>query len=137
MSCVCESATAAVQLPSSSSTGETSRGGKLTLPLVELTWWTLLGQRITLRGGISRKMLKKRELLLSDRQQSSEDETMVPVLTSRKASELPVNEVACILQADLQLGLTQEEVSRRRAYHGWNEFDINEEEPLWKKYLLQ
>uniref|UniRef100_A0A669EQL1 Calcium-transporting ATPase n=1 Tax=Oreochromis niloticus TaxID=8128 RepID=A0A669EQL1_ORENI len=27
-----------------------------------------------------------------------EDETMVPVLTSRKASELPVNEVACILQ---------------------------------------
>uniref|UniRef100_A0A4W6DNU5 Calcium-transporting ATPase n=1 Tax=Lates calcarifer TaxID=8187 RepID=A0A4W6DNU5_LATCA len=70
-------------------------------------------------------------------QQSSEDETMVPVLTSRKASELPVNEVACILQADLQLGLSQEEVSRRRAYHGWNEFDINEEEPLWKKYLLQ
>uniref|UniRef100_A0A4W6DNJ9 P-type Ca(2+) transporter n=1 Tax=Lates calcarifer TaxID=8187 RepID=A0A4W6DNJ9_LATCA len=76
-------------------------------------------------------------LQLSDRQQSSEDETMVPVLTSRKASELPVNEVACILQADLQLGLSQEEVSRRRAYHGWNEFDINEEEPLWKKYLLQ
>uniref|UniRef100_A0A4W6DML8 Calcium-transporting ATPase n=1 Tax=Lates calcarifer TaxID=8187 RepID=A0A4W6DML8_LATCA len=42
-----------------------------------------------------------------------------------------------VLQADLQLGLSQEEVSRRRAYHGWNEFDINEEEPLWKKYLLQ
>ncbi|XP_030249261.1 calcium-transporting ATPase type 2C member 1-like [Sparus aurata] len=82
-------------------------------------------------------MLKKRELLLSERQPSSEDETMVPVLTSRKASELPVNEVACVLQADLQLGLTQEEVSRRRAYHGWNEFDISEEEPLWRKYILQ
>uniref|UniRef100_A0A7N6AYE8 Calcium-transporting ATPase n=1 Tax=Anabas testudineus TaxID=64144 RepID=A0A7N6AYE8_ANATE len=70
-----------------------------------------------------------------------EDETMVPVLTSRKASELPVNEAACTLQvkypADLQLGLTQEEVSRRRAYHGWNEFDISEEEPLWKKYISQ
>ncbi|KAM3872898.1 calcium-transporting ATPase type 2C member 1 [Diretmus argenteus] len=62
---------------------------------------------------------------------------MVPVLASKKASELPVNEVACILQADLQLGLTQEEVTRRRAYHGWNEFDINEEEPLWKKYISQ
>uniref|UniRef100_A0A665U5S4 Calcium-transporting ATPase n=1 Tax=Echeneis naucrates TaxID=173247 RepID=A0A665U5S4_ECHNA len=62
---------------------------------------------------------------------------MVPVLSSRKASELPVNEVVCILQADLQLGLTQEEVSQRRAYHGWNEFDINEEEPLWKKYISQ
>uniref|UniRef100_A0A7N8YQM1 Calcium-transporting ATPase n=1 Tax=Mastacembelus armatus TaxID=205130 RepID=A0A7N8YQM1_9TELE len=68
---------------------------------------------------------------------SGEDETMVPVLTSRKASELPVNEVACILQAELQLGLTQDEVVRRRAYHGWNEFDISEDEPLWKKYISQ
>ncbi|KAM6935273.1 calcium-transporting ATPase type 2C member 1 [Lycodopsis pacificus] len=81
-------------------------------------------------------MLKKRELLLSQRQ-FSEDETMVPVLTSRKASELPVHEVVCVLQADLQVGLNQEEVSRRRAYHGWNEFDISEEEPLWKKYISQ
>uniref|UniRef100_A0A673B2S3 P-type Ca(2+) transporter n=1 Tax=Sphaeramia orbicularis TaxID=375764 RepID=A0A673B2S3_9TELE len=24
-----------------------------------------------------------------------------------------------------------------RNYHGWNEFDINEEEPLWKKYISQ
>uniref|UniRef100_A0A3Q1B0R5 Calcium-transporting ATPase n=1 Tax=Amphiprion ocellaris TaxID=80972 RepID=A0A3Q1B0R5_AMPOC len=71
------------------------------------------------------------------KQPSSDDETMVPVLTSRKASELPVNEVVCILQADQQLGLTQEEVSRRRVYHGWNEFDISEEEPLWKKYISQ
>ncbi|XP_051999926.1 calcium-transporting ATPase type 2C member 1 isoform X2 [Xyrauchen texanus] len=62
---------------------------------------------------------------------------MVPVVTSKKASELPVNEVACLLQADLQFGLTQEEVARRRAYHGWNEFDISEDEPLWKKYILQ
>uniref|UniRef100_A0A3P8U1A6 Calcium-transporting ATPase n=1 Tax=Amphiprion percula TaxID=161767 RepID=A0A3P8U1A6_AMPPE len=76
-------------------------------------------------------------LQLSERQPSSDDETMVPVLTSRKASELPVNEVVCILQADQQLGLTQEEVSRRRVYHGWNEFDISEEEPLWKKYISQ
>uniref|UniRef100_A0A673JI70 Calcium-transporting ATPase n=1 Tax=Sinocyclocheilus rhinocerous TaxID=307959 RepID=A0A673JI70_9TELE len=62
---------------------------------------------------------------------------MVPVLTSKKASELPVNEVACALQADLQFGLTREEVTRRRAYHGWNEFDISEDEPLWKKYISQ
>ncbi|TNN30759.1 Calcium-transporting ATPase type 2C member 1 [Liparis tanakae] len=62
---------------------------------------------------------------------------MVPVLTSRKASELPVHEVVCVLQADLQRGLSPEEVSRRRSYHGWNEFDISEEEPLWRKYLSQ
>lgn len=40
-------------------------------------------------------------------------------------------------QADLQVGLSQEEVERRRKYHGWNEFDISEGEPLWKKYILQ
>ncbi|XP_058231739.1 calcium-transporting ATPase type 2C member 1 isoform X3 [Hemibagrus wyckioides] len=62
---------------------------------------------------------------------------MVPVLTSKRASELPVNEVVCALQADLQFGLTDAEVSRRRAYHGWNEFDISEDEPLWRKYLSQ
>ncbi|XP_073782630.1 calcium-transporting ATPase type 2C member 1 isoform X1 [Danio rerio] len=70
-------------------------------------------------------------------QPDSKDETMVPVLTSKKASELPVNEVACALQADLQFGLNREEVERRRTYHGWNEFDISEDEPLWKKYLSQ
>ncbi|KAK7879565.1 hypothetical protein WMY93_033726 [Mugilogobius chulae] len=67
----------------------------------------------------------------------SEDENMVPVLSSKKASELPVNEVACILQADLQRGLSHDEVARRRRYHGWNEFDISEEEPLWRKYISQ
>lgn len=45
--------------------------------------------------------------------------------------------LCCRWQADLQLGLTQDEVSRRRAYHGWNEFDITEEEPLWRKYISQ
>ncbi|KAM8827052.1 calcium-transporting ATPase type 2C member 1 isoform 1-T1 [Synchiropus picturatus] len=82
-------------------------------------------------------MLKTRERLLSEREASSDDETMVPVLTSKKASELPVNEAACVLQADLQRGLSQVEVDRRRVYHGWNEFDISEDEPLWKKYILQ
>nr|XP_055066946.1 calcium-transporting ATPase type 2C member 1 isoform X1 [Misgurnus anguillicaudatus] len=76
-------------------------------------------------------------LRLVECQPPCEDETMVPVLTSKRASELAVNEVACVLQADLQFGLTQEEVERRRAYHGWNEFDISEDEPLWKKYLSQ
>uniref|UniRef100_A0A3P9M136 Calcium-transporting ATPase n=1 Tax=Oryzias latipes TaxID=8090 RepID=A0A3P9M136_ORYLA len=82
-------------------------------------------------------MMKKRDPLLSESQPCSEDENMVPVLTSRRASELPVNEVVCTLQADLQGGLTQEEVCRRRAYHGWNEFDISEDEPLWRKYMSQ
>ncbi|KAF4102896.1 calcium-transporting ATPase type 2C member 1 isoform X1 [Onychostoma macrolepis] len=82
-------------------------------------------------------MQKKKDPLLAECQPQCENETMIPVLTSKKASELPVNEVACALQADLQFGLTQEEVTRRRVYHGWNEFDISEDEPLWKKYLSQ
>ncbi|XP_073702611.1 calcium-transporting ATPase type 2C member 1 isoform X1 [Garra rufa] len=82
-------------------------------------------------------MQKKKDPLLAECQPHCENETMIPVLTSKKASELPVNEVACALQADLQFGLTQEEVTRRRAYHGWNEFDISEDEPLWKKYICQ
>uniref|UniRef100_A0A8C9SV28 Calcium-transporting ATPase n=1 Tax=Scleropages formosus TaxID=113540 RepID=A0A8C9SV28_SCLFO len=76
-------------------------------------------------------------LKLAEDHPTSEDETMVPVLASKKASELPVNEVAYILQADLQYGLSHSEVTRRRAYHGWNEFDISEDEPLWKKYISQ
>ncbi|XP_069767126.1 calcium-transporting ATPase type 2C member 1 isoform X2 [Narcine bancroftii] len=67
----------------------------------------------------------------------SENEIMIPALSSRRASELPVDEVASILQGDLHNGLKNSEISRRRAYHGWNEFEINEDEPLWKKYISQ
>uniref|UniRef100_A0A8B9TGR4 Calcium-transporting ATPase n=1 Tax=Anas platyrhynchos TaxID=8839 RepID=A0A8B9TGR4_ANAPL len=63
--------------------------------------------------------------------------TMIPVLSSKKASELPIDEVASILQANLQNGLKNCEVCHRRAFHGWNEFDISEDEPLWKKYISQ
>ncbi|KAK6490588.1 calcium-transporting ATPase type 2C member 1 isoform X1 [Huso huso] len=87
--------------------------------------------------GSSGKMLNSRKLMRVEDLPCCEDEKMVPVLTSKRASELPVNEVACILQADLQYGLSHSEVSHRRAYHGWNEFDIGEEEPLWKKYISQ
>uniref|UniRef100_W5M0D2 Calcium-transporting ATPase n=1 Tax=Lepisosteus oculatus TaxID=7918 RepID=W5M0D2_LEPOC len=82
-------------------------------------------------------LTRKRYSVLVESLPHCEDENMVPVLASKKASELPVNEVACLLQADLQYGLRHGEVSRRRAYHGWNEFDISEDEPLWKKYISQ
>uniref|UniRef100_A0A8B9RBD0 P-type Ca(2+) transporter n=1 Tax=Astyanax mexicanus TaxID=7994 RepID=A0A8B9RBD0_ASTMX len=49
--------------------------------------------------------------------------------------QLPIR-LLCFL-ADLQFGLSHDEVLRRRVYHGWNEFDISEEEPLWKKYISQ
>uniref|UniRef100_A0A8C0GDL3 Calcium-transporting ATPase n=1 Tax=Chelonoidis abingdonii TaxID=106734 RepID=A0A8C0GDL3_CHEAB len=42
-----------------------------------------------------------------------------------------------IAYADLQNGLKNCEVCHRRTFHGWNEFDISEDEPLWKKYISQ
>ncbi|XP_078457911.1 calcium-transporting ATPase type 2C member 1 isoform X1 [Lampetra fluviatilis] len=65
------------------------------------------------------------------------NETMIRVLPSKEAAALAVDEVACMLQASLQSGLATSEVLHRRAYHGWNEFEINEEEPLWRKYISQ
>lgn len=44
-------------------------------------------------------------LQLSETRPFSEDDNMVPVLTSKKASEIPVNEVACILQVGRQRGV--------------------------------
>uniref|UniRef100_UPI00358E72F4 calcium-transporting ATPase type 2C member 1 isoform X1 n=1 Tax=Myxine glutinosa TaxID=7769 RepID=UPI00358E72F4 len=66
-----------------------------------------------------------------------ENDTMIQVLTSKNAAGLTTEEVASELQADLQKGLKWAEALRRRAYHGWNDFDINQEEPLWRKYLDQ
>ncbi|XP_055514522.1 calcium-transporting ATPase type 2C member 1 isoform X1 [Leucoraja erinacea] len=84
-------------------------------------------------------MLRSAGIPGSEEVYHSENEIMIPVLSSRRASELPVDEVASILQVlgDLHNGLKNCEISRRRAYHGWNEFEINEDEPLWKKYISQ
>lgn len=82
-------------------------------------------------------MLRSAGIPGSEEVYHSENEIMIPVLSSRRASELPVDEVASILQGDLHNGLKNCEISRRRAYHGWNEFEINEDEPLWKKYISQ
>uniref|UniRef100_A0A8C5PHD1 Calcium-transporting ATPase n=1 Tax=Leptobrachium leishanense TaxID=445787 RepID=A0A8C5PHD1_9ANUR len=81
--------------------------------------------------------LESREDSEFDSPSGAENDKMIPVLSSKKASELPVSEVAWILKADLQTGLDNAEVCHRRASHGWNEFDISEDEPLWKKYISQ
>jgi len=41
------------------------------------------------------------------------------------------------LQADVNWGLSEGEVARRRKSHGYNEFEIKQDDPLWKKYLMQ
>jgi len=61
-------------------------------------------------------------------------------LTQMRASEAAVSPVADVvhrLGSDCSQGLLCEEVGRRQQLHGLNEFEIREEDPLWRKYLNQ
>ncbi|XP_058702038.1 calcium-transporting ATPase type 2C member 2 isoform X3 [Poecile atricapillus] len=40
-------------------------------------------------------------------------------------------------EVDLQTGLSECSVLQRRSKHGWNEFSVENTEPIWKKYLDQ
>ncbi len=62
------------------------------------------------------------------------------IMTSMKteqATALSYQEVASVLQTNLHHGLNEEEAVNRKRIHGFNEFEISEDEPLWKKYLGQ
>ncbi|XP_041377017.1 calcium-transporting ATPase type 2C member 1-like [Gigantopelta aegis] len=64
-------------------------------------------------------------------------EAMMASLKSDKAVHMSVEEVSEMCQTNLDLGLTTDEVTRRKHIYGPNEFEITKEEPLWKKYLGQ
>lgn len=58
-------------------------------------------------------------------------------LTGEHASSLTVGEVEWQLQSSIRDGLSWKEADNRRKILGPNEFIVNEEEPLWKKYIEQ
>lgn len=61
-------------------------------------------------------------------------------LTHMRASEAAVSPVADVIHrlgSDSDKGLQCTEAERRQQMHGLNEFDIREEDPLWRKYLNQ
>lgn len=62
---------------------------------------------------------------------------MMVHLRSDEAASLTYQNVASRLRTNLHSGLHQDEAEHRRKIHGFNEFEITEEEPLWKKYLGQ
>ena len=64
-------------------------------------------------------------------------EEMMKLMTSVQACQLTASETADYLEVDPSVGLTTEEVVKRRFIHGNNDFDISEDKPLWKKYLEQ
>lgn len=61
----------------------------------------------------------------------------VGTMRSSEAAVSTASDVIQRLETDSTRGLTTEEVEKRRKLHGFNEFDIKEDEPLWLKYLNQ
>lgn len=60
---------------------------------------------------------------------------MMSLLSPERAGCMTVSEVVEATKADVENGLNFEEITQRRSFHGFNEFEITKEEPLWKKYL--
>ncbi|XP_074864365.1 calcium-transporting ATPase type 2C member 2 isoform X2 [Carettochelys insculpta] len=61
----------------------------------------------------------------------------VTALPPREACKCHKEDLAKSLQVDLQTGLSEFSVLQRRVKHGWNEFIVDNKEPIWKKYLDQ
>jgi len=58
-------------------------------------------------------------------------------LRTEDASKQPYEEVSARLQSDLRNGLSWNEVEYRLKICGYNELEMKEEEPLWRKYIEQ
>ncbi|NWI81334.1 AT2C2 ATPase, partial [Dryoscopus gambensis] len=66
-----------------------------------------------------------------------EQEKEVAVLPPKDACKCHKEDLARALNVDLQTGLSEFSVLQRRSKHGWNEFSVENTEPVWKKYLDQ
>ncbi|KAM4640282.1 calcium-transporting ATPase type 2C member 2 isoform 1-T1 [Amazona ochrocephala] len=66
-----------------------------------------------------------------------EQEKEVAVLAPKDACKCHKEDLAKALNVDLQTGLSECSVLQRRLKHGWNEFSVENTEPIWKKYLDQ
>uniref|UniRef100_A0A8C3PTL3 Calcium-transporting ATPase n=1 Tax=Calidris pygmaea TaxID=425635 RepID=A0A8C3PTL3_9CHAR len=66
-----------------------------------------------------------------------EQEKEVTVLPPKDACKCHKEDLAKALHVDLQTGLSEVSVLQRRLKHGWNEFSVENTEPIWKKYLDQ
>ena len=60
---------------------------------------------------------------------------MMTFLNSELASSKSIDEVTQLLKTNLAYGLNEGEVLPRRKLYGYNEFEIKNSDPLWKKYL--
>lgn len=58
-------------------------------------------------------------------------------MPSALAVSLPYTEVESRLRTNIEAGLSSSEARQRQAFYGVNDFHIDHEEPLWKKYICQ
>ncbi|KAM9301958.1 calcium-transporting ATPase type 2C member 2 [Gastrophryne carolinensis] len=58
-------------------------------------------------------------------------------LSAKEASRLSEEELISYLQVEVSSGLSECGVLQRRVRHGWNEFQVDNSDPVWKKYLGQ
>ncbi|CAF1072709.1 unnamed protein product [Adineta steineri] len=58
-------------------------------------------------------------------------------MNSDTACRVTSDEIIKILQTDGKLGLNENEIQNRRKFYGHNDFEVDDEEPIWKKYLGQ
>ncbi|KFW81173.1 Calcium-transporting ATPase type 2C member 2, partial [Phalacrocorax carbo] len=66
-----------------------------------------------------------------------QQEEEVTVLPAKDACKRHKEDLAKALNVDLQTGLSECSVLQRRLKHGWNEFSVENSEPIWRKYLDQ
>jgi Ca2+-transporting ATPase len=62
---------------------------------------------------------------------------MIALMNSDAACRLTAQEIIQHLHTDPKLGLNENEISNRHKFYGPNDFEIDDDEPLWKKYLGQ
>lgn len=77
------------------------------------------------------KKSEDQKLLLPEK-----EEDMI-FISSAHASTCSYHEIETTLQTNIKHGLLSNEAEHRQKLYGLNEFDVGEDDPLWKKYLYQ
>ncbi|XP_072836875.2 calcium-transporting ATPase type 2C member 2 [Pogona vitticeps] len=90
-----------------------------------------LSQKYQPLGSKDNEVDEESELKLAEREKE------VEAFPPKEACKCHADELAKQMQVDLQKGLSEFSVLQRRIKHGWNEFVVDNKEPIWKKYFDQ
>ena len=73
---------------------------------------------------------------LSQEYSECESRETMSKINSPTACSTEISSLEDLLKTSLKDGLSSKEVSHRKKLYGGNDFDIGEETPIWKKYLM-